>query len=855
MAILPYWITPPELGSFPQSYNFGLIENNLILSFYSETSASVSLLNGNLLEGLSYYTTSNSVVITGEVSSITSTTTMFVTFRVTDSNDQIADRTFYLTSVLPAEPASWNGQDPNLGYISAGNTSTVSVHATTTGTIPIVYGLVNPPTNMSINSSTGEITFQPPALSPNTTETFTFTVNASVSTSVSNLVCNIVSVSVPSVPVWVTPAGQIGTISQGKTLEIQLSAFDSQNQQITYSLHSGNLPFNLSQYGLIWGVAPAATFEDFYTFTVTATSPSGSTNNTFTIEVTQYESSNVVFVNQSGELGHQLIDPLTGSNVVAIQDGQYVSFDLSAVVSTVSNIVIHTESTYGLVGGSYPPVLTLNHATGELYGFIDYSPIAKDYWFDIQAFNGTTSTIQKFHVLVIPSTQGMFFDVSVPLHGRAKSLLDNAVYSAFGGINANAIIYSPAINVINGIELNVNNVDTVFDNVSSLLAPAQLRLGNVQISNTNVTTASSNNKVYYSTVVDPQSGAYDQINYSYPQPSTILSGSINSWRDAFTNNFAYVGQGSGTGAVLSASVSIVTGEILTVDVVEPGSGFLSSPIIDVSSPTGNGAILSSRLSVISASVISSNNLWVVGNVITLSGVGTSAQITIDSLTPSGNVSTISITNSGSYTLFPAGVQSVNNGNAVIDLSVSLGISNVDIVAAGKGYAYGNTSVTVGGSEILPNWQSTYAPVLPIALIDANTKVSSSNLLIANSANGTVFNTNQLVITAKGREWRGTTAFDVTFDSETTRFPEYTDPHDVIFDNNMTTFDENCTEFDGDDIDWRPYGTTIFDGETTIFDLESTIFDQVVVPTSVTEAKHLVRMRTPRYRGNSRINSF
>jgi hypothetical protein len=861
-VILPYWLTPSELGSYPQSFNFGLIENSLTLNFYSQTSAIITVLNGELLEGLSYTTNSNSVVITGEVSNISTTTTMYITFRITDSNDQICDRTFFLTSIYTEDFASWSEQETNFGYISAGNLSIFNVQATTSTTSPIIYGLPSAPAEMYINGSTGQINFTPPSLSANTEQLYTFTVNATIGSSVANLDCTITSVSIPHAPVWITPAGVIASIAQGRTLEVQLAAFDSQNENIFYSLESSisSLPFNLNEYGLIWGVAPNTTTDIDYEFTITATSPSGSTNQTFIITVTQFGAINNVFTftNPTGELGSPIIDPITGSNVVAIHHGQYVSFNLSAT-SPRTNITTQTNLvTFGISGGMIPPVLYLDHNTGILSGFLDYTTNYKDYWFNISAYDGVSTIIQQFHILVVPGTQGMFMDISVPLHGPSKLLWDNAAYGAFNGV-ANTIVYSPTMNVVKGIALPYNNIASVYDIVSNTLVPNQLRLGQIQKSNSNITTATSNNVVYYSTVIDPQLGSSDIIEYQYPQPSTIISSSINSWRDTFISNFGYVGAGSGNGAILSASVNIITGGISTVSVIEPGENFLSSPIINISGD-GAGAVLNAYLSIVSATIVSSSNGWIVGQTFSLNqGIGPEAGVLQVSTIADGVVSELSVINAGSYTLFPYGIQTIQTGNLSINLLISLGINSVNVISSGSGYTAANTTVIIGGGETLPVWQLEYAPVLEMATVDYNTKVSSSNVITANSANGSVFSTNQLLLNIQGKMWLGDTSFNdlTSFDFETTNFLETLDPTNGIFDHSISTFDLNYTTFDGSDIIWSPWGgTTIFEYENTIFDLHATIFEQAPkLNQSTTLIQKLIRMKTPQIRGNNRIDVY
>ena len=71
-------------------------------------------------------------------------------------------------------------------------------------------------------------------------------------------------------PIWVTPAGSLGTFNINSPVSLQLSVTDDESNPITYSVTSGSLPsgLSLSSTGLISGTNNALTGT--YSFTVSA---------------------------------------------------------------------------------------------------------------------------------------------------------------------------------------------------------------------------------------------------------------------------------------------------------------------------------------------------------------------------------------------------------------------------------------------------------------------------------------------------------------------------------------------------------------------------------------------------------
>ena len=81
-------------------------------------------------------------------------------------------------------------------------------------------------------------------------------------------------------PAWQTSSGSVGTVTEGASANIQLSATDPEGDAVTYAETTSNLSgagFSISSGGLITGTASAVSSDTTTSFTARATS---STNNT-----------------------------------------------------------------------------------------------------------------------------------------------------------------------------------------------------------------------------------------------------------------------------------------------------------------------------------------------------------------------------------------------------------------------------------------------------------------------------------------------------------------------------------------------------------------------------------------------
>tara|TARA_R100000149_G_C5866647_1_gene131278 strand:- start:45 stop:1535 length:1491 start_codon:yes stop_codon:yes gene_type:complete len=95
-------------------------------------------------------------------------------------------------------------------------------------------------------------------------------------------------ISVDTSPTWSTAAGNIGTVTEGASANITVSATDADNDTIAYTetggtvLSSNNLSLNSSS-GVITGTAPAVSSDTTLTFNLRATANSKTADRTFNI--------------------------------------------------------------------------------------------------------------------------------------------------------------------------------------------------------------------------------------------------------------------------------------------------------------------------------------------------------------------------------------------------------------------------------------------------------------------------------------------------------------------------------------------------------------------------------------------
>ena len=209
-------------------------------------------------------------------------------------------------------------------------------------------------------------------------------------------------------PVWVTPAGDLGTIAESLFFQVPIEATDSDGSTVKYSLIAGKLPegIQVTENGSIEGVplayarvkgVPTEVSENVTsTFAVRATSTVDSQINDRTFELTVTGQDIPTFTTPAGSLG-----TFFDSDIINITIGFTDQDPNDTVVITVDN-------------GELPPGLTINPTTGVISGYIvPVSNLPDDAtsgfdaseW-DLYPFDFSTRSINKTYEFTLSITDG-----------------------------------------------------------------------------------------------------------------------------------------------------------------------------------------------------------------------------------------------------------------------------------------------------------------------------------------------------------------------------------------------------------------------------------------------------------------
>lgn len=847
----PFWITSQDLGSFSQDYSFDL--NPLDLGFSVGPSFTVSLINGSLPTGLVWSVGTNSVTINGVVVPSTTTIESRFTFRITQSNGAISDRTFLLTMEPVAVNPSWDGQRTFLGY--QGNTSPVSyqLSATPPPGEYLTYSLISAPTGMSIGFNTGLLTYDASSETINTT--VQFTARASATSTSSDIDLSIDVVISPLAPVWVTGVGSIGSFLGNEFIEINLEATDVTGATVVYSLASSDpdFPLTLDPSGFLYGQPANPIDSQTYSFSVIASSPNGSTIRNFTITILPSESYN-------------LLVWITPSDLGTIEDGQYIDIPILAETQRRQTIV------YSVSGGVLPPHLMLERTGAKIVGFCEYHATDKVYYFDITATDGYQYITRQFKIAVNRRYGDQFFNAYIPLTGDLRDQwaadVSNVKVRIPGSITFSSIdnvIDPPYLNIVDGLVTGYSTPDELVSRISPWLHTLDLQLGVVN----SAALSTSVDSVIYREIVDRQLGSNLSVyssavyNTNVQTDGVVYPISIQNLRSSLIGDFGFVYGGSGSGAILNPVIDWSNGSVSRIDVISPGSGYTSPPEISISG-SGSGAAATAVLGMIDATIIDTGQGWQVGDLVTIPGglANVQAEIQITGIGTNGSVASFVITNAGDYNQVTDSYDlTIYRGSASVKIRPIWGVLGVNMVSGGAGYQCGINIGTIGG-ELLPSWQSSYFPAIEIGTISSVTASGAANVL--NTENSTMlglpWKPNYVVFQWQGLKWFGNTTFDgewMTFDGNTTRFSETEDPRVTLFDDDLTVFNNDYTTFDTVDplsYDlWQVWGSTLIDQGTTSFDLYATIFDALAPRrTSVTAVRKWIKTQQRIYSGNNAV---
>jgi hypothetical protein len=650
----PIWITPSNLGSYIETYSFNVTP--LVISFAAASGSIVTQLNGSLPDSLQWIQQNNTVVITGESVNINTPVLGQITWRITDTQGQVSDRT-YIIAITPVENApSWAGQLQFLGYAASNGTSTYTVVAHTDTATPILYSIpeFTPPTGMSINSQSGVITYAAPSVTYDVTTAFT--VRATTGTLYSDLPVTITVLTVPHAPAWVTDSGLIAEALENQFVEVPIAAYDSSGSAINYSVISSTpaFPFTLlsnsavSNQAVIYGSPPVLYTTTVYQFAITATSINGASTRTFDIIINPNSIGALLYwANESADLG-------------TVLDGRFQTLDVRAV-STTDTIV------YSIVGGILPLTMTLNRSQGFISGFMEFQTRDRDYFFDVRADDGLQVIQRRFQVTVKQGVKAPYMGITIPLEGSLKDIYYNYVgtvinsnWVPYSNSTPQEILFTPYVQLINGLDYAIDNPSTAMNFANLHLYTSEVMIG--AVTNVNVSPSTT---LFYSPILDNAQGA----NSSLTQVANVIATSTDTVAVAKGTVTFY------TDSRTTAASSVVYGTRLK--------------IIDVNDPT----------------------VWMQGPVTFVSNY----VITIDSMLTSG-AGTRSDWNIYFAPVYPPSLENIRNDliaglgwvtagagsgaelQAIVDI-VTTGIGSVNVIYPGSGYLYRPEIVVSGGANV------------------------------------------------------------------------------------------------------------------------------------------------------------
>jgi len=218
-------------------------------------------------------------------------------------------------------------------------------------------------------------------------------------------------------PVWVTDAGNLGTIPEGEFYQLALGAVDPASSIVTYQHISGNLPegMRVRDNGILEGIpninvqgVPAEVAEDTISkFAVRATSSNSLNDRTFTITVTGQDEP--AFITPAGLLGCFFDGKLVNIQILFEDPDPGQTLTMELVNGEIPDGVTLLED--GLLFGYAKPTVTLS--TTAIAGFDntgtewdefpwDFSTISisKNYEFTLGLSDGTTTVLRTFAIYI-----------------------------------------------------------------------------------------------------------------------------------------------------------------------------------------------------------------------------------------------------------------------------------------------------------------------------------------------------------------------------------------------------------------------------------------------------------------------
>jgi hypothetical protein len=300
----------------------------------------------------------------------------------------------------------------------------------------------------------------------NTSVTLTLSCAATAQTTITRNF-QIELVSREAAPIWITPAGEILSLTPRELFVFQFEVQEPDGTLLVWQ--AANLPdwCTLSITGELQGAAPDVQQDTTYEFDISVTDQIHTQTRRFSILVSQPAAQ---FAWMSTP---QLPD---------ISDGVRSNLRVQAVSPTPAALI-----TYGWVGGQLPQGLRVNADTGDLMGFVEFHAQDRIYHFEIEAHDGQSAITQVFTVKVTSSHRNLYWDVHYPLWGDFRNQItaqnSPSVIADHDLYLPNAVgwgrIQMPMITVIGGLKACA--VDDLRMILSNYMHEWRMQLGDLQI--------------------------------------------------------------------------------------------------------------------------------------------------------------------------------------------------------------------------------------------------------------------------------------------------------------------------------------------------------------------------------------
>lgn len=289
-----------------------------------------------------------------------------------------------------------------------------------------------------------------------------------------------------------------------------------------------------------------------------------------------------------------------------------------------------SDTKFSIAGGELPDWLTLNDDTGVLHGNAPKTPTSSPYEFTVQITNsvGSTSMPFRFDVIdakpVAPVTVTGLSGTNLNLTAADVNLPYSTRIQATGGVGPYTLRLAPSVTLPAGIDLGG-------------LGPGEMT------SSTGLFTLSGTQTQVYD---DPDVGFDVVVSDSTIASATAVLGiseetvEINNPGTGYAvgDRFQIVG-GGGSGAVIEVATVGVGGEIQSMAVVDPGSGFTSAPTSATPiSVSGSGAAIGlrgDRFAIVDVAIANPGSGYAEAPTVTISGGGVANQ-TVTATPGTGN---------------------------------------------------------------------------------------------------------------------------------------------------------------------------------------------------------------------------